>query len=167
MSEVQQVPYIAEIAVMVHPADFWLGAPEKPLTMEEVRLLQHFAAQTPVAEEKVAIIRQADHFRPEVANALLKLLEEPPAYLKIVLLGESEVLLPTIQSRVQRLQALQRDVNPGEPTFLDQWRDLFSKLNPRDPDQRKVARRLLMYQPLLHSTIQHGVLLEGFRNPRL
>ncbi len=51
---------------------------------------------------KVYIITRADQMRPEAANALLKLLEEPPDGLMIILVTESiHKILPTIKSRCQ------------------------------------------------------------------
>jgi len=50
------------------------------------------------------IIHQADKMTTEAANSLLKVLEEPPSYVAIVLLtANQDALLPTIRSRVQRL----------------------------------------------------------------
>lgn len=53
---------------------------------------------------KVAIIWLPERFQIACANKLLKLLEEPPAKTLFLLVSEApEMLLPTIQSRVQRL----------------------------------------------------------------
>ena len=49
---------------------------------------------------KVYIIADADLMSVQAQNALLKTIEEPPAYAVIMLLTENaEVLLPTIRSR--------------------------------------------------------------------
>lgn len=51
---------------------------------------------------KVYIFTQAEKMRPEAANALLKLLEEPPEGLVLILITESiHKILPTIKSRCQ------------------------------------------------------------------
>ena len=70
------------------------------------RLLQRRAALTPVeARKKVFIIAEADRLvpqeaNPEAANAMLKLLEEPPADTHFILTSvEWHSLLPTIRSR--------------------------------------------------------------------
>ncbi len=53
-------------------------------------------------KHKVYIITHADQMRPEAANALLKLLEEPPENLMLILITESiHKILPTIKSRCQ------------------------------------------------------------------
>jgi DNA polymerase-3 subunit delta' len=75
------------------------------------RLLQRRAALTPVTgRRKVFLIAEADRLvpqesSPEAANALLKLLEEPPADSQFVLTTvDANRLLPTIRSRVAPLR---------------------------------------------------------------
>ncbi len=54
---------------------------------------------------KVYIITQAEKMRPEAANALLKLLEEPPEGVVLILITESiHKMLPTIKSRCQLIR---------------------------------------------------------------
>ena len=52
-----------------------------------------------------------------------------------------------------------------ENTFFEQWQHLLTSLQCTDPTDCKRAKELLMYQPLLHSTIQQAVVLEGFSKP--
>jgi DNA polymerase-3 subunit delta' len=75
------------------------------------RLLQRRAALTPVmGRRKVFLLAEADRLvpqesSPEAANALLKLLEEPPADCQFVLTAvDGNRLLPTIQSRLVSLR---------------------------------------------------------------
>lgn len=75
------------------------------------RLLQRRAALTPVvARRKVFLVAEADRLvpqeaSPEAANALLKLLEEPPADCQFLLtVVDPNRLLPTIRSRVVPLR---------------------------------------------------------------
>ncbi len=52
--------------------------------------------------KKVFIISEADQMRPEAANALLKILEEPPENLMLILItSRIHRILPTIRSRCQ------------------------------------------------------------------
>jgi len=75
------------------------------------RLLQRRAALTPaMASRKVFLVAEADRLvpqeaNPEAANALLKLLEEPPAdsYFLLTVVDPNR-LLPTIRSRVVPLR---------------------------------------------------------------
>jgi DNA polymerase-3 subunit delta' len=54
--------------------------------------------------KKVFILSEADQMRPEAANALLKILEEPPDNLMLILITSSiHRILPTIRSRSQLL----------------------------------------------------------------
>lgn len=76
-----------------------------------VRLLLRQAALTPaMARRKVFIVGEAERLipqraNPEAANALLKVLEEPPADTVLILTtAEPDALLPTILSRVVRVR---------------------------------------------------------------
>ena len=56
-------------------------------------------------QRKVYLIPRAMDMNPSAQNALLKIIEEPPAYAAFLLLTDSaERLLPTIRSRAVRLQ---------------------------------------------------------------
>lgn len=60
------------------------------------------------SKHKVYIIDDAEKMNPQAQNALLKTIEEPPAYAVLLLLANSpEALLPTILSRCARI-----DVRP-------------------------------------------------------
>lgn len=53
-------------------------------------------------KKKIFIITEADQMRPEAANALLKMLEEPPQNLMLILItSRIHRILPTIRSRCQ------------------------------------------------------------------
>ncbi|MDO4265220.1 MAG: DNA polymerase III subunit delta' [Eubacteriales bacterium] len=56
-------------------------------------------------KRKIYIVPEAEKMTPQAQNALLKTLEEPPEYAVIMLLtSDVEKLLPTILSRVSRIQ---------------------------------------------------------------
>jgi hypothetical protein len=63
--------------------------------------VREFARMGPLrAQRKVVLIEEAERMNPDSANALLKLLEEPPPYLKFVLVTNAiSRVLPTILSR--------------------------------------------------------------------
>lgn len=73
------------------------------LRIEEVRsMTQRLALKPYEARYRVGIFRDFDHARPQVQDALLKTLEEPPPQSLLILLAPSvESLLPTIVSRSQ------------------------------------------------------------------
>lgn len=84
---------------------------EKPanktmLLMEQItRELEPWLAVKPYrAAKRVAIIRDAHLLGQTAANALLKTLEEPPAYAIIIMVADENTLLETIVSRCQPLR---------------------------------------------------------------
>ncbi|HET6266406.1 MAG TPA: DNA polymerase III subunit delta' [Acidobacteriota bacterium] len=68
-----------------------------------VRQIIHQASLRPVESQwKTFVLEGADLMRDEAANALLKVLEEPPGQAILFLIAQSsEALLPTIRSRCQ------------------------------------------------------------------
>ena len=77
----------------------------KDIRVAEVRRIVTFAHTTAARERgKVVVIFPAEAMNAVAANALLKILEEPPGRLRFVLTGSSaDTLLPTIRSRCQSL----------------------------------------------------------------
>lgn len=75
------------------------------ITIDEVRKIRSFLGlSTPDGGWRVVIVDAADEMNANAANALLKLLEEPPSATVIVLITQSvSVLLPTIRSRCRPL----------------------------------------------------------------
>jgi len=76
------------------------------LSVDEIRRLADFFGMTSGAGGwRVAIVDTADDMNDNAANALLKMLEEPPAHAMLLLLSNAPGrLLPTIRSRCQRLE---------------------------------------------------------------
>ena len=74
--------------------------------IDQIRELQHVASLPPYeGRKKVFIIDSAEYLNSEAANCLLKTLEEPPAYVLLILLAVNDrVLLPTIISRCQKIE---------------------------------------------------------------
>lgn len=79
--------------------------------LASVRWLQRVVGLTPfVASRKVIVVGDAERLvvqeaSPEAANALLKVLEEPPANTTVILTAaDAQALLPTIRSRVVPLR---------------------------------------------------------------
>lgn len=68
-------------------------------------LCYNIALKPFLGDRKVAIIDDADYFREEAANCLLKTLEEPPPRSVLILIGTSPAKqLPTIRSRCQPIR---------------------------------------------------------------
>ena len=76
------------------------------LSVDEIRRLADFFGMTSEAGGwRIAIVDTADDMNDNAANALLKMLEEPPAQAMLLLLSNMPGrLLPTIRSRCQRLE---------------------------------------------------------------
>lgn len=71
--------------------------------LRELRKKFHY--QAPNDFTRVVVIEHADQMRQEAANSLLKFLEEPPSPMVAILLTENiQAILPTIQSRCQRIR---------------------------------------------------------------
>jgi DNA polymerase-3 subunit delta' len=87
--------------------------PSQEILVKEVRKLkEYFALSAADGGRRVAIVDSADELNTNAANALLKLLEEPPAGVTFFLIAhQPSALLPTIRSRCRelRLSALQPD----------------------------------------------------------
>lgn len=81
------------------------GKPMTVLSVEEVRKLGPFFGMTSGAGGwRIVLIDTADDMNDAAANALLKLLEEPPARSMLLLVSHAPGrMLPTIRSRCQRL----------------------------------------------------------------
>jgi len=79
------------------------GIETKILQMREMRRAAQYA---PVRGKwKVVIIEQADTMNEASSNCILKILEEPPHYLTIILLSRNPaLLLPTIRSRCMQVR---------------------------------------------------------------
>lgn len=103
------------------------------------RLLQRRAALTPVSgRRKVFIVAEADRLVPqessqEAANALLKLMEEPPGDSQFILtVADPNRLLPTVRSRLVPLRL-------GRLTAAEVAEVLASGGSPAGPETSRLA----------------------------
>lgn len=96
----------------INPLDriFIKSDKQNSIGIELVRILQKKIFLKPLkGSDKAVIIQQAELLTVPAQNALLKLLEEPPAHTFIFLLAQSmESLLPTI---ISRCQIIKNDIN--------------------------------------------------------
>jgi DNA polymerase-3 subunit delta' len=122
------------VLVQTHP-DVLIVPPDPPqllIKLGQIRTLINRSHSLPVeAPAKVFLITSAS-FMKEAANSLLKVLEEPPPYVHIILLAENlGELLPTIRSRcaVAHLGALPAD-------------EIATLLAARRPELNKTEREL-------------------------
>jgi DNA polymerase-3 subunit delta' len=89
-----------------HPDVGMVVAPKRVLLVEQMRLIEREANYRPYeGKVRVFLIDDADKLNDSSANALLKVLEEPPHTSHIVLLtSRPDMLLPTIRSRCQMIR---------------------------------------------------------------
>ena len=112
-----------------HP-DLKLVTPQeerKSIVIDQVRdLIEFFTLKAHYHGRKIGIVQPADTMNTAAANALLKILEEPPATALLILVANRPALLPaTVHSRCQRL-------NVPLPSWAvrEQW--LAAELSVRD-----------------------------------
>jgi DNA polymerase-3 subunit delta' len=90
-----------------HPDLAWLRPPGNQHLVDAIR--EQVIAQVPYrpfeGEHRVFVIEDADAMAEESQNALLKTLEEPPAYVHLLLISaEPEALLETVRSRCREIR---------------------------------------------------------------
>ena len=104
--------------------------------IDDIRGLQRSANLPPYEGKcKVFIIDEAEYLSTEAANALLKILEEPPPRVVWLLLAaDEERLLPTIISRCQRLEL--------KPVPSERVQEVLVNSYNVDPDKAKLLTQL-------------------------
>lgn len=91
---------------LARPVDEKTGRTKTAITIDEVRRAGHFFSQTSgTGNWRIVIIDPADDLNRNAANAILKILEEPPKRAMFLVLSHAPgKLLPTIRSRCQPLR---------------------------------------------------------------
>ncbi|MCF6199164.1 MAG: DNA polymerase III subunit delta' [Hyphomicrobiaceae bacterium] len=118
------------------------------ISVDNVRELHRFLGNTAgMGKWRVVIVDRADDLNMNAANALLKMLEEPPAFCLFLLLSSEPGKLPaTIRSRCHklRLEGLERreleaalkDIAAGSGTLLPEGEQLHTLLDLADGSVR-------------------------------
>ena len=87
------------------------------------------------ADRKIYILENAQTMNPSAQNAMLKLLEEGPAYAAFLLLTDNAAaLLPTVRSRCELLP-----LSPVTEAEAEEW--LAGRFPNRSPEERRQAAR--------------------------
>lgn len=89
-------------------------------SIDQIRDAGSFINLTPIGTTKLLIISDAASMPLPAANSLLKTLEEPPQYAMVVLISQTENLLPTILSRCQKLTFWQKSSEPENRWNFDE-----------------------------------------------
>lgn len=155
------------IAGKAHPNVLWV-APEKEgqaIKVEQIRHVSEFIYQTSLQGDfRIVIIHPANKMNIHAANALLKMLEEPPLGAIIILISDQTSPLPaTLLSRCQRFVFPSPPLEQALPWLKEQLENeqgsigpvLLLKLNRGAPlgaiqwvKTGKLAARLMLYQHL-------------------
>ena len=116
----------------IHPDIVRVGDDGKDISVAQVRALRADAYIRPnEAERKVYILENAQTMNASAQNAMLKLLEEGPAYAAFLLLTDNAAaLLPTVRSRCEHLP-----LSPVTQREAELW------LDEHYPDQPQAARQ--------------------------
>ncbi|MCI9016997.1 MAG: DNA polymerase III subunit delta' [Clostridia bacterium] len=88
-----------------NPDFILISQEEKKIKIDQIRQLQEKIIEKPIiSNKKIYVIKDADTMTKEAQNCLLKTLEEPPAYITIILIVENEsMILNTIKSRCTKV----------------------------------------------------------------
>ncbi|MDR1220746.1 MAG: DNA polymerase III [Treponema sp.] len=104
------------------------------IPINQIRRAAAWAHLAPSGTRKTMIIENADRMQEGARNSLLKILEEPPAAVSIILATcHEQALLPTILSRVRPYRFVQRPLE----TEAEVMRRVFGA---REPDYEKDAK---------------------------
>jgi DNA polymerase-3 subunit delta' len=126
------------VLIQPHP-DVLIIPPDPPqllIKLGQVRSIIHSAHYLPAEAPRKIFILTAASFMKEAANSLLKVLEEPPATVHIILLAENPgELLPTIRSRCALVRLGALPVDEIEMLLADRRHDV-------PPKQRTLIARL-------------------------
>ena len=97
------------------------------ISIGQIRRASYWCRLAPNGKRKTLIIEGAENMRDEGRNSLLKLLEEPPPSVSIVLTAQRrEAIMPTILSRLRPYRFLKR----SEESELNVIRRVFQEPQP-------------------------------------
>ncbi|HLN98366.1 MAG TPA: DNA polymerase III subunit [Pyrinomonadaceae bacterium] len=107
---------LKEIIWTDHPDVGMVAAPKRLLLVDQMRLIEREANYHPFeGKARFFLVEDADKLNDASANALLKVLEEPPPTSHIILLtARPAMLLPTVLSRCQMIR-----FSPVSPTEIE------------------------------------------------
>jgi len=100
------------------------------IPIAQIRRAAYWCRLAPGGKRKTFIIENAENMRDEARNSLLKLLEEPPASVSIILTASRrEAIMPTILSRLRPYRFLKRDKESEKEVIRRVFQDNGSCLN--------------------------------------
>ena len=139
-------PIVRLVDARSHPDFRWLERIENPkakipgtlhrnIVVEQIRELGEFLSlSAALSAWRVVVIDTVDELEPAGANALLKMLEEPPANTLFFLVSHAPGrLLPTIRSRCRRLEFQKLDDDAMTSILAERAPDLYA------PERQRVV----------------------------
>lgn len=116
-------------------------SPSGQILIGAIREIEDWTATAPLeSPKKIVMIAPAEAMNVAAANALLKLLEEPPAHLQLILISSDPArLLPTIRSRCSALT-----LEPVAAKELGEW---LTKRDAISVDRAELIVRLSEGRP--------------------
>ena len=126
----------------IYPIDVNQQAYEKAMGIEDVRNIQKKILLKPYKGKTKAVVIQAyENITIEAQNALLKVLEEPPANTIIIISTQKkELLLPTIISRCKIIEFKEKEISLVNEDLLELSNTLNTLLNGKIGDKLKVVQ---------------------------
>ena len=101
------------------------------IPINHIRRASWWCRLAPNGKRKTLIIENADKMREEARNSLLKLLEEPPDTVSIVLTSQRrEAIMATILSRLRPYRFLKRDAESEKKIIRRVFRDTQAVFTP-------------------------------------
>ncbi len=98
-------PVCEQIKKNLYPDTKWIIPSKSILSIDDVRWVKKDIYLTPYLGGKKVYIFEIEYMKEESANALLKILEEPPTYGILVIQSTSiNFFIPTILSRCQKIR---------------------------------------------------------------
>lgn len=119
-----------------HPDLLSFSDKGKPMDMAFARSSRGDVELAPVvAPRRVLWVWKADELNVSVANSLLKLTEEPPESVTVILSGETRRLLPTLQSRVWSFSLPEEKIQPRNlPCREEDWLQILAWAGEKNVD---------------------------------
>jgi DNA polymerase-3 subunit gamma/tau len=122
------------VAACTQLAALWRG---DGISIGQIRRLSAWAHVTAASSRKIAILENADRMQEAARNALLKLLEEPPAQVHLLVLSpRREAIIPTIRSRMRPYPFAQRSA--------EEEREVLAKIFRAEPERYRTLRAFFL-----------------------
>jgi DNA polymerase-3 subunit gamma/tau len=104
------------------------------IPIAQIRRAAYWGRLAPNGRRKVLLIENAGQMREEARNSLLKILEEPPQALSIILTAQRrESIMPTLLSRLRPYRFLKRDGEGEREVIRRVFRDTQAAARENDP----------------------------------